>query len=66
MKYYAICDVYGERDKLEIREYVYMTHDTAFGYYAIYDDELQALKECNELNIGMDAEYKCVVVEIEV
>ena len=67
MKYYAICDVY-ERERIEIRKWNYWdyTGNCTFEYYAIYDDELKALRECNELNQEMDAEYKCVVVEMEV
>jgi hypothetical protein len=67
MKYYAICDVY-KRERLEIRQYSYctMNGERDLFYYAIYDDELKALRECNELNREMDAEYKCVVVEMEV
>lgn len=70
MKYYAICDVFkgrnGEKETYEMREYMYTTTKETLWYYAIYDDELKALRECNELNQEMDAEFKCVVVEMEV
>ena len=60
MKYYAIADVYS--DGLRLREYQHttMTGKGDFWYHAVYDDELKALRECNDLNQEMDAEYKCV------
>ena len=67
MKYYAICDVF-KNERLEIRQWCHSTfsNERDLFYYAIYDDELKALRECNELNQEMDAEFKCVVVEMEV
>lgn len=66
MKYYAICDVF-EREQFEIRQYeVCDIGGHREWKYWICEDELTALRECNELNQEMDAEFKCVVVEMEV
>ena len=68
MKYYAVCDVV-DNYKYEIRTEQVVVDNGKYDTYTrkavIFQDELEALRECNDVNLNREKPI-CVVVEMEV
>lgn len=66
MKYYAICDVVNDYE-FELRTEMFYELGAWEKYtHPIFKEEIDALRECNEINKNIEKQFKCVVVEIEV